>query len=376
MEATSSTDVATQAGPITIGVEIAESATRLSATPAAEAGGRRWHARLTPPVEPEAAVEAINALVARALASNDSEGGSPGAPLQTDSARRQGRPSNDSEGGSPGATLARVGHIGGIGVALWGELDATRNGTIAGRLPIGWDGFPLVERLATRWGAPVWLETAVAAAALAEARLGAGQGARSMLYVSLGRSVGAAMVSDGRVWHGALGREGMLGHWLVYPDGLTLSGKPAPRCACGALGHLDPIASAQSIVRHAIGRASATDESTAAMLRISVGRAEAMTAPQVVELAAQDDPAAASVIDDAVDALALALVNIGALLDPGVIVIGGPLALAGERFYAPLRQRVAALAASYLSGRAQTPILAGRLEPFAALRGAGLLASA
>ncbi len=351
MQASTYTSRTTQASPIHVGVEIAESATRLTLTRSSEAGAQRWHARLTPPVEPEAAIEAINALITRALTSNDSE------------------------------ALPKRASVSGIGAALWGELDAAREYTRSGRLPAAWEGFPLAQRLAERWGAPVHLETAVNAAALAEARLGAGQNvqniqsARSMLYVLLGRNVAAAMIHDGRPWHGALGSEGMLGHWLVYPDGRTPAGNPAPRCACGALGHLDPIASAQSIVRHAIGRASATDESTAAMLRISGGRAEAMTAPQVVELAAQGDPAATSVLDDALDALALAVANIVALLDPSVLVIGGPLALAGERFYEPLRQRVASLTASYRPPEAQAPIIAGRLEPFAALRGAALLAS-
>ena len=137
-------------------------------------------------------------------------------------------------------------------------------------------------------------------------------------------------------------------------------------------GHLDPIASAQSLTRTMIGRASDDDASHAAMLRISGRRAEAMTAPQVVELAATGDPAAVSVLDDALDPLAVALANLVAVLDPGVIVIGGPLADAGDRFYAPLRERVATLSAPYRLGAEPPPIVAGALEPFAALRGAAL----
>src|SRR5579862_1209875 len=267
-------------------VEITDGATRLLVTLSPADGARRWYTRLPPPVEPDAALDALNTLLTRAL-------------------------TQAADGDAPTR----------IGVAFWGEVDAARGRTLGARMPAEWDNFPLAERLVARWDGSVRLESGVNAAALAEARLGAGQGYPSMLYVSLTRAVAAALVSEGRIQRGALGRAGRFGHWLIYPNGQTLAGKPAPRCACGTLGHLDPIASAQSLVRSAIGRASATDESTAAMLRISGGRAEAMTATQVVELATQGDPAAVSAVDDALDALALALANIVALLDPGVIVI-------------------------------------------------------
>jgi len=336
----------TSDGAPRIGLEIADSAMRLTVTLGAEPGARRWHARLGAPPEPAEALDAIHALIARALASE--------APNVVSTA---------------------------IGVAFWGAVDAARGqiaGTFGARLAPGWEDFSLGERLAARWGGPVRIETATNAAALAEAQLGAGRGYDGVLYALLGRSVTSALVIGGRVWRGASGRAGLLGHWLASPES-PLKGEagaagpaPAPRCICGMRGHLDPIASAQSLTRTMIGRASDDDASHAAMLRISGRRAEAMTAPQVVELAATGDPAAVSVLDDALDPLAVALANLVAVLDPGVIVIGGPLADAGDRFYAPLRERVATLSAPYRLGAEPPPIVAGALEPFAALRGAAL----
>ncbi len=348
-----------------LGLEIADSGMRLAVALGAEPGARRWHARLPTPPAPAEALDAINALIARAL----TEGGA-AAPA-------------DGSDGSDGPDSADAPVVNGvpcaIGLAFWGAVDAARGeiaGTFGARLAPGWEGFPLSERLVARWGGPVRIETATNAAALAEAQLGAGRGYDGVLYTLLGRGVTSALVIGGHVWRGATGRAGMLGHWLAHPeavDGAPGAGQ-APRCICGMRGHLDPIASAQSLTRNMIGRASDSDESHAAMLRISSGRAEAMTAPQVVALAAAGDPAATSVLDDALEPLAVALANLVATLDPGVIVIGGPLADAGDRFYAPLRARVAALTAPYRQSADAPPIVAGALEPFAALRGAVLVA--
>jgi glucokinase len=121
-----------------------------------------------------------------------------------------------------------------------------------------------------------------------------------------------------------------------------------------------------------IGRASASDESTAAMLRISGGRAEAMSATQVVELAATGDAAAQSVIEDAADALASALAALCLALDPGSIVIGGPLALAQPYYFQMLNERLRVHIAGVINPPQVGP---GALEPNAALTGAGILAS-
>jgi glucokinase len=119
-----------------------------------------------------------------------------------------------------------------------------------------------------------------------------------------------------------------------------------------------------------IGRAAASDESTAAMLGISGGRAEAMTARAVIQLAEEGDAAAEAVVADALDALAPVLANLVATFDPDAIVLGGPLADAGEYLFSALNARVAALCESF--GQAPT-VVPGQLEPYAPLIGARLL---
>ncbi len=329
-----------------VGIEIAGSATRFTFTAGDTPLAGRGHERFPRPVTPDEAVTVIAGALAHAHALR---GGFQNPPsremlLQEHSPR-------------PPIPVA-------LGVALADAVvDAGRGIVRRLRYAPGWDGFPLAERLAERTRATVRLASATNAAAVAEARAGAGQGRESMLYVALGRTITSSFVVGGRYLAGAHDTEGQLGHVLVRPDG--------PRCACGAYGHLDPLASAQSLVRNLIGRASDSDESTAAMLRVSGGRAEAITAPQVVQLADEGDPAARVVLDEALDALAVALANLVAALDPAAIVIGGPLAAAGEGFFGPLAARLDALCRPFA---AAPELLPGTMGPMAAL-GARLLAT-
>lgn len=310
-----------------IGVEIADGGMRLAAR-LGSTNSAIHRRRLSAPPDPDEALAALNDLIGETLRDD--------AALNT----------------PPDA----------LGVALWGDVDPIRGVTLGMPHAAGWEDFPLSNQLASRCQIPVFLMPAVAAAGLAEATSGAGQRQREVLYVHSGRTIASALIADGGIIPGASGLAGKLGHWLVQPDG--------PRCACGMRGHLDPIASAQSIIRTTIGLASGSDESTAAMLRASGGRAEAMTVRQVVQLAEEGDPSACTVLDRAWDALAVALANLVAALDPNVIILGGSPTEAGDGFYGPLRERLAILCGSW---RPAPGILPGALEPYAALDGACLL---
>jgi glucokinase len=329
--------------PQAAGVEITERATRFTLTFDAAPHSRRWHTHVARSATPSQAAEIVAALLDRGL--------------------REER--EEPESHDPGMRAATGESNPAMGVALAdATVDAT-NGIIRGlRYAPGWENAPLARLLAERTGAAIRLASATNAAAVAEVLLGAGRDGDPLLYVLIARSITSSLVVGGRYLAGASGEEGQLGHWLVRPDG--------PRCPCGAYGHLDPIASAQSLVRNLIGRAADSDGSTAAMLRVSGGRAEAMAAAQVVQLATEGDPAARAVLDDALDALAAALANLVAVLAPAAIVIGGPLASAGDGFFGPLRARLVALRGSITPTPALRP---GLLGPLAPLLGACLLAS-
>ncbi len=216
----------------------------------------------------------------------------------------------DGEAADRGLTVRRA------GVVVPGIVDTERSVAVYAA-NIGWRDLPLAAILQQRTGLPVTLGHDVRAGGLAEVRIGAADGAREALFVAIGTGISAAVVHDGRLW-AARGYAGELGHVVVDPHG--------ERCACGAYGCLETIASAAAIA--------------AAYTSLS-GRRVAGAA-EVAALLAQGDATAREVWELAVDALAAALATAVTLLAPEVIVIGGGLAESGGLLLDPLRESLEA----------------------------------
>jgi glucokinase len=134
-----------------------------------------------------------------------------------------------------------------------------------------------------------------------------------VLFVAIGTGIAAAHVVAGTGQAGAHGAAGELGHVVVRPGGTP--------CGCGARGCLEAEASARAIGRRYAELAGAPDA----------------TALDVVTRAAEGDPVAAAVWQEAVEALADGLVTAQALYDVSLLVLGGGLAEAGDALLTPLR---------------------------------------
>jgi glucokinase len=326
-----------------VGIEITESGTRIAAAFGHLDADTRVVARFPAPPAPEEAVAKIGQLAREALR-RLSDVGMEGDAYYTE---HRDEWSADAPIKVAVAVAGRVSH--GAVVSLPQAPE--------------WAGFPLGKRLAEVLGGLTQVVSETNAAGFGELIVGAGQGHLDVLYVHLGRIVTSVYVTGAQFLTGAHGAEGLLGHLVVRADG--------PRCACGERGHLDPIASSQAVVRTMIGRASDREESLNAMLRVTGGRVEAISAQQIVRLANEGDPVARAVLDEALDALALALTNAVALLDPSVIVLAGPLAEAGPAFLDPLGERLRAVCRHLPEAPALVPAALGARAP---LIGAQLLA--
>lgn len=123
-----------------------------------------------------------------------------------------------------------------IGVASFGPvaLDpaATRYGCILTTTKVPWIGAPILPRIAARYACPIAIDTDVNGAAMAEYRWGSGQGARSLVYLTIGTGVGGGALIDGRPVHGRLHPE--MGH-------MKLRRKPGDSFAGRCLYHGDCI---------------------------------------------------------------------------------------------------------------------------------------
>lgn len=201
-----------------------------------------------------------------------------------------------------------------VGLVVPGVVDEAA-GVAVLAANLGFHDVPLAETVAARLGLPAVLGHDVRAGGVAEARLGAGQGASHVLFAAIGTGIAAAQVVAGEAVAGAHGAAGELGHVVVRPGG--------PGCACTGQGCLEAVASAA-----AIGRRYAA---------LAGGPADAA---RVVTGVAAGEQLATSVWREAIEALADGLVIGQALVDAEVIVIGGGLAEAGDPLIEPLREAV------------------------------------
>ncbi|GAA4932816.1 ROK family protein [Actinoplanes utahensis] len=201
------------------------------------------------------------------------------------------------------------------GIAVPGVVDEV-NGVAVWSANVGFRDVPLRDLAAKRLGLPAALGHDVRVGALAEARLGAGRGRRHVLFVAIGTGIAGGLVIDGTGYPGAHGAAGELGHVVVRPDG--------PACGCGLRGCLEALASAR-----AVGRRYA-----------ELSGDPRATAFDVATRAARGDDLARRVWQEAVEALADGLLTAQALYDPGVVVLGGGLAEAGDDLLLPVRAAV------------------------------------
>jgi glucokinase len=212
---------------------------------------------------------------------------------------------------------------------------------------LGWDHVPLRDMLRERLdGAPVAVGHDVRVGGLAEGRIGAGRGADRFLFVALGTGIAGAIGINGTIEPGAHGSAGEIGHVVVRPGG--------PVCGCGQRGCLERMASAAAVSR-AWAAASGYRDADAA---------------DCAKAVVSGDPRAATVWQEAVDALADGLVGAFTLLDPRILIIGGGLAEAGDTLFVPLRTAVE----QRVTFQPLPDIVPAALGDTAGCRGAGLLA--
>jgi glucokinase len=229
----------------------------------------------------------------------------------------------------------------GVGVAVPGVVDEER-GLAVWSENLRWRDVPLRDLVAQRTGSPVALGHDVRVGGLAEVRLGAARGARNAVFMPVGTGIAAALVLDGRIYRGG-GFAGEIGH--------VSTGRADP-CACGGRGCLETLASAAAIARRYAQRSG----------RPVSGAAE------VLERVGRGDRDATWVWEDALDLLAWAVTLLTGVVAPEVVVLGGGLAEAGERFLAPVRSRVE----SRLTFQPRPRIVAAELGDLAGCLGAAL----
>ena len=179
------------------------------------------------------------------------------------------------------------------------------------------DNFDLIPALSEFIEVPFWVNNDANMAAFGEYKCGAGQGAHSLIFLTIGTGLGAGIILDGKLWRGKCGFAGELGHVTVNPEG--------ERCNCGGQGCLETEVSAPKIVRN---------------YNTMRKKDEKISGEEVFARAKKGEMAARQAFAQAGHFLGIGLGIAINLLNPDKILLGGAVMSAGKLLLSPALEEV------------------------------------
>jgi glucokinase len=249
-----------------------------------------------------------------------------------------------------------------VGAGLAGMVDQC-SGVLRYAPNLPWREMPVAERIGRGTGLPCVADNDANVAAWGEFRFGAGRGMDSLLMLTIGTGIGAGVVAEGKLFRGAHGLAGEVGHIIVEPGG--------PVCGCGNRGCWEQVASGQAIGR--LGR-EAVEESPASLIaRVVDGDEERVDGRLVTRAAHDGDEVAREILAGVGRRLGEGIAGLVNAFDPEIVVVGGGAVDAGELLLGPARAalRRCVDAPEY---RPEVPLVAAALGVDAGSIGAAILA--
>jgi glucokinase len=213
-----------------------------------------------------------------------------------------------------------------VGLAAAGLVDAERS-TVLFAPNLAWRREPLREAVEKRCGLPVVVENDANAAAWGEARFGAGRGESYVVMLTVGTGLGGGIVVDSRMYRGRNGIAAEFGHMTVEEGGR--------RCGCGSRGCWERYASGTALVREAQELAAVSPATAVRLLELAGGQSQQITGKDITRAALEGDEAALECFSVIGMWLGHGMAALAAAFDPGMFVLGGGVAEAGDVLRTP-----------------------------------------
>ncbi|MGN0817438.1 MAG: ROK family protein [Candidatus Coproplasma sp.] len=215
------------------------------------------------------------------------------------------------------------GELGGVGIGCPGVIESA-TGTIIFAGNLGLKNYPLGEELEKLLKTTVKVTNDANAAALGEARFGAGKEYKNSILVTLGTGVGGGIIIDGKLFEGNKSAGAEIGHMVIERYG--------ERCTCGRRGCFEAYSSATALMR----RTKWAMEENPVSDMWKTYTSDTCTGKTAFEYA-ETDRTAREVVDWYVNYLACGLINLANIFRPEVIMLGGGVSAQGENLTAPLQ---------------------------------------
>lgn len=217
-------------------------------------------------------------------------------------------------------------------IATAGLINADQGKVILAPNIPGFRNLVMTTPVAERLGIPAFIENDASAAALGEFRFGAGKGTRHLLHATLGTGIGGGIVIDGKLYRGASGLAGEIGHIILNPAG--------PKCNCGSRGCLEAMVSGVAFAQRA---RRILEQGKSRVLHEIVGYDDP-TAAHLYTAASKGDAICEAEVRHGGHLLGLGLGSLVNVLNPDAVTLSGGLLAMGEMLIGPMREAMYSLA--------------------------------
>ena len=221
-----------------------------------------------------------------------------------------------------------MGDVQAIGIGAPGVIDSA-DGVIVSWTNFGWKHVPLGALVEKYTGKKTFVLNDANAAALGEAKFGAGKEYSDSVLVTLGTGVGSGIMIGGKLFEGFRSAGAELGHTVIRVGG--------EQCSCGRRGCFERYASASALIR--LTQEGMRLDRGSAMWRFA-HTPEEVDGRTVFLAMKEGDPAAQRVFDDYIEGLGEGILNIVNTFRPQAIILGGGISAEGETLLEPLRRYV------------------------------------
>ena len=253
--------------------------------------------------------------------------------------------------------------IGYAGIAAPGSIDPV-NGVVRYANNINMSDYPIAEELKKRIPLKkVYVENDANAAALAEAKAGAGKGLNDVIMITLGTGVGGGIVIGGKLYSGFNYAGAELGHTVIEANGRA--------CTCGRKGCFEAYSSATGLINMTKEKLAETKDTV--MWEMGGGDINNTSGRTAFDASRKGDKAGQEVVDMYISYLACGLANMINIFQPEVLCIGGGVCGEGDYLLNPLKELIKANTYGYERQERNTELKIAELGNDAGIIGAASL---
>lgn len=217
--------------------------------------------------------------------------------------------------------------IKGIGVGCPGAIDSI-NGVVTFANNLKWNNVKLKEILEKGLHIPVKITNDANAAALGEAKFGAGKIYPNVILLTLGTGIGGGIIIDEKLYEGNEGKGAELGHTVIVVDG--------EKCTCGRRGCFETYASATALIKQSKKIMKQYPKSL--MWKLVDGKINNVNGKVAFDASKKDDKAGKLIVDWYVKYLSEGILNFCNIFRPNIVILSGGIANQGEYLLKKIRK--------------------------------------